>query len=311
MNGLIRLFSLSLIAIMALSACGGGYTPPPIPPPPADTTPPVTTLTTPDGGEGWGGTQNVTWTTTDANPGAVDIWLSSDSGGTYLTMIAMAVPDTGTYSWDTTTVADGATCRIQVTATDVPGNVGTPVESAADFSIDNIAPTIALTAPNGGEVWGGTQNVTWTTTDTNPGTVDIRLSSDSGASYPTVLGASASDTGTFAWDTTIVADAATYRIQVTPTDAAANVGTPAESAADFTVDNAPPTVLGIARYTDEDTNGTADAGDKLVIPFDRPVIVNGATDTDLTLPNTGNSFGIGATVAAGPGTSNVTVTLGA
>ena len=293
MNELIRLFSLSVIAIMALSACGGGYTPPPGPPP--DTTAPVTTLTTPDGGEGWGGTQNVTWTTMDASPGTVDIWLSSDSGGTYPTMIATAAPDTGTFSWDTTTVSDGATCRIQVTATDMPGNVGTPAESAADFSIDNTAPVVALTAPNGGENWGGTQNVTWITTDANPGTVEIRLSSNSGGSYPSVIAAAAPDTGTFSWDTITVADATTYRIQVTATDTMALVGTPAESGADFTVDNAPPTVSGFARYTDENTNGATDAGDKLVIPFDRAVTVNSATDTDFTLPVTGHSFGTGAT----------------
>ena len=226
-------------------------------------------------------------------------------------MIATAAPDTGTFSWDTTTVADGATCRIQVTATDTAGNVGTSAASAADFSIDNTVPTTALTAPNGGQAWGGIQNVTWTTTDANPGTVEIRLSSDSGGSYPTVLAAADPDTGTFSWDTSTVADAMTYRIQVTPTDTMALVGAPVESGADFTIDNSPPTVFGFVRYTDENTNGTADAGDKLVIPFDRPVTVNGATDADFTHSVTGDVFGTSATVAAGPGANEVTVTLGA
>jgi photosystem II stability/assembly factor-like uncharacterized protein len=102
---------------------------------------------------------------------------------------------------------------------------------------DGTLPTTNLTSPNGGETWSGTQTITWVTTDDNPGTVEIRLSNDSGASFPTVIALAAPDNGTYLWDTTTVADGAGYRIQIVPTDADGNVGTPAKSAADFSISN--------------------------------------------------------------------------
>ena len=67
---------------------------------------------------------------------------------------------------------------ISASTTDSAGNLSTPSASATDFAIDNTDPVISLTSPVGGEFLGGTQNVTWSTTDANPATVRIELSTD-------------------------------------------------------------------------------------------------------------------------------------
>jgi hypothetical protein len=156
---------------------------------------PTVTLTAPVGGETWSGTQNITWITNGDNPGTVVILLSSDSGATYPTSIATAAPDNGSYSWDTATIPNGSHYRVRIVPTDAARNVGLPAVSSADFSINNATTTVTLTVPLGGEVWSGTQQITWTNSDGSAGTVEIRLSSDFGDTYPTVIAAAAPDTG--------------------------------------------------------------------------------------------------------------------
>src|SRR3989338_7360132 len=77
------------------------------------------TLTDPTGGEEWRGTQTITWTsTTDINGGNnISILLSTNSGGSYTTLVSSISSALGTYSWDTTQsgaglLADGNTYRI-------------------------------------------------------------------------------------------------------------------------------------------------------------------------------------------------------
>ncbi|MCP4968724.1 MAG: VCBS repeat-containing protein, partial [bacterium] len=72
-----------------------------------------------------------------------------------------------------------------------------------------------------------------------------------------------------------------------------------------------PVVSGLAWFMDINGNASCDAGDQVVVQFDQPVVVNAAGGSDLELPVTGDSFGAGATVAAGPQSDEVTVTLGA
>ncbi len=98
-----------------------------------DFTDPVTTLTAPLGGETLAGMANITWTTVDANPDTVELLLSTDSGASYSMIVAAAAPDTGTFSWNTTSVADSPSLRIRITPTDRIGHVGEWHESLADF----------------------------------------------------------------------------------------------------------------------------------------------------------------------------------
>ncbi|MCP5020207.1 MAG: hypothetical protein GY930_00390, partial [bacterium] len=73
----------------------------------------------------------------------------------------------------------------------------------------------------------------------------------------------------------------------------------------------PPMVSGLAWFLDINGNASCDAGDQVIVPFNQAVVVNAAGGSDLELPVASDSFGAGATVAAGPEADEVTVTLGA
>jgi len=227
---------LSIVFILgALVNCGGGGGGGG-----GDTTPPNLDLTFPLGSEVISGTVSITWTTTDDNPGTVDILLSTDSGSSFATTITTTAPDNGSYSWNTGALADGAAYRIRIIPTDADNNTGVPGQSGADFSLDNTAPSVSITAPSGSDPLSSVFNVTWTTTDNNLGTVNITLSNDSGSSFSQVLASGLPDTGSYAWDTSAVADTTTYRLRIVATDAAGNTGGADQTSIDFVIDNTVP-----------------------------------------------------------------------
>jgi len=275
-----------------------------------DNSAPVVMLTAPVGAQVLDGSVDVTWTTTELHPGTVEVRLSSDGGASFGTVLASGIEDTGSLLWDTTAFADDLDYRLRVVATDAVGNPSAPADSTGDLAVDNTAPTIELTSPVGGEVFGDAQAITWTTTDDHPGTVEVRLSANSGASFDTVLANATPDTGAFAWDSSLFPEASTYRIRVTPTDAVGSPGASDESASDFTVAHVP-RISGPALFRDENANGRADAGDTLVVPFDRAVAVNGAIEADFELPVSGDTFGAAPVIAVGADPNAVVVTFAA
>jgi len=154
---------------------------------------PSITVTAPNGGESWtvGGNQNVTWTSVGVT-GTVEIDLSTDGGGTFPISLASATANDGTQSI-TVPNNPGTTCRVRVSDT----ATGAILDSSnANFTITT-APTITVTAPNGGETLnvGSNFNFTWTSGG-SPGNVDILLSTDGGGSFPITLIAGTADDGT-------------------------------------------------------------------------------------------------------------------
>ena len=71
-----------------------------------------------------------------------------------------------------------------------------------------------------------------------------------------------------------------------------------------------PHVVGVACFRDVNDNRVVDAGDELIVPFDRDVVVDQATASDFTLPVAGDSLGVGARVGPGSSASEVMLTLG-
>jgi len=275
-----------------------------------DNTAPVLVLSAPLGGELWGGVREVTWVTTDDNPGTVAILLSSDGGATYPTVVAAAAPDVDLYSWATSGQPDGTQYRLQLTATDLAGNAGVAVASTSNFELDNTVPLVSLTSPVGGESWGALQQVTWTTTDLHPSTVDLLLSTDSGATFTETIATDVPDTGSYDWQTGEAPDGTTLRVRVVATDGAGNDSDPSDSAADFTIRNV--RILGDAHYQDVNGNSVIDAGDQLYLLFDKNIDVSGsAGPSDLALAVAGDTLGAGATVTDGAENNSVLVTLGA
>ncbi|MCC7508454.1 MAG: hypothetical protein IT464_03650 [Planctomycetes bacterium] len=153
---------------------------------------PSITVTAPNGGENWsvGGNQNVTWTSVGV-PGTVDIHLSTDGGGSFPISLAAATANDGTQS---IVVPNNPSvqCRVRVRDTATGLILDT---SNANFTITT-APTITVTAPNGGEniSVGANLNVTWTSGG-SPGNVDIHLSTDGGGTFPIVLILNTADDG--------------------------------------------------------------------------------------------------------------------
>ena len=72
-----------------------------------------------------------------------------------------------------------------------------------------------------------------------------------------------------------------------------------------------PALSGTARYVDVDLDGQAGPGDRVILSFDAPVVVNDPSVTALELSVDGDSFGAGATLVTGPGSQEISVVLGA
>jgi len=186
---------------------------------------PTVAVLSPNGGESipTGSSTAITWTAADnVGVSTVDVDVSTDDGGTW-TNVATAIPNSGSTPWNvpnTPTTLGVA----RVTAHDASGNTGVAI-SATDFSIvDLVAPTLAVTSPNGGESYftTSTQSVTWNASD-NVGVdsvnVDYSLNGAGGPWLPVQHGLP--NTGTVSWDLpSTPSDSA--MIQVTAFDAALN-----------------------------------------------------------------------------------------
>lgn len=277
-----------------------------------DNTAPTVALLGPNGGDFVGTSGTITWQTTDANPGTVDIVASSDSGANFDIVVATGVTDTGTFNWNVSGLTEAATYRVRVTPTDLAGLTGAPATSSGDFTLDLTAPVVTLTAPNGGESLTGITNVTWTTTDANPGTVALSASIDSGGAFGTVIATDAPDNGTFAWSTATLPDTMTARLQIVATDLAGNVSAPDASDADFSAENL--RLINVGHYEDANGSGTIDGGDTVLIRFDKSINISGTAASDFELPVAGDTLGTGPMFTANAPLQDpdtILITLGA
>jgi subtilisin family serine protease len=131
-------------------------------------------------------------------------------------------------------------------------------------TFDHQGPTVALTAPAGGETWneGSIHNVTWNASDfSGVASVDLALSTDGGGIYGTPIATAIPNTGSYAW--TVPAGATTTaRVRVTAKDTWGNLAS-AFSAANFTiqaVDNVNPSIT-------LTSPGTVEAGTSANVAF--------------------------------------------
>lgn len=183
---------------------------------------PTVSLSQPDGGEVVSGNYEIKWSASDVDGDTVtlNIDYSSDSGSTW-NSIATGEANDGSFLWDTTSVADGTNYRIRLTASD--GSLTSSDVSSSDFEVRNSTanhpPTVTVTYPNGGETLSGNQNITWVASDPDGDTVSIKLeySADSGATWNTIASA-VSNSGSYQWDTSSVANGSSYEIRVTASD---------------------------------------------------------------------------------------------
>src|SRR5207244_3675917 len=167
-------------------------------------------VSSPNGGEAWivGATQAISWTTTGTIPN-VKLEYSTDGGVTYPNVVTASTAKTGSFSW---TIPDSISNTVRVRVSDVT-DAQTNDISDANFKIRG---NLTVSAPNGGEVWviGSAQTITWTSAGTIP-SVKLEYSKNNFATV-TLIAASVSNTGSFAW--TIPDDASTtVKVRVTNT----------------------------------------------------------------------------------------------
>ena len=110
-------------------------------------------------------------------------------------------------------------------------------EEASKSSSNRI---LSLIAPDGGEIWEGTQSIRWSATGSgwqSGDTLHVEYSADGGATWNTVSGGESVgyDLGSFAWDTMTVPSCPRYRVRLTCNQ---DGGVEDESQLDFTIHGA-------------------------------------------------------------------------
>ena len=154
------------------------------------------------------------------------------------------------------------------------GGTSSPVYLTVGGTPDTQAPVATVTSPTGGESWavGSTHNVTWTATDNNVvASVDLALSVDGGATFPTAIASGLANSGSYAW-TLPYTPSASARVRVTAHDGVGNFGADS-SHANFTL-------AGWTVTASTGTNGT-------ITPSGAVVVVDGATPAFTITPATG------------------------
>jgi len=154
---------------------------------------PGITITSPNGGEVWssGSQRTIYWSSTGIQ--SVLLEYSTDSGSTWNTIISSTTASNGYYNWNIPNVTSN---KCLVRATDISNNAYTDVSNSV-FSI--IAPTLAITYPNGGETFVASTNQTirWTSNGVSS-YVKLEYSINSGSTW-NVITSAASNTGSYVW----------------------------------------------------------------------------------------------------------------
>src|SRR5262249_23967497 len=122
--------------------------------------------------------------------------------------------------------ASGATKTITVFTPAPGGGTSNGQPLTINGTADTTPPTVTITSPVGGESWGaGTlHNIMWNAVDNIAvASVDLALSTDGGASFPTAIATGLSNTGTFAWTLPVVLTN-TARVRVLAHDGTGNIG---------------------------------------------------------------------------------------
>jgi hypothetical protein len=152
-------------------------------------------LTSPVGGESWlaSSSKNITWTSTGVTN--VKLEVSADGGSNWSTIIASTAAAANSYAW---TVPSTAGTNYKVRISDVDGKA-TAVTSGAFTVTTAVVPTLAITAPAASANWtvATSQNITWTSS--NVTTVKLEYSSDSAATWNTIVANTPASAGTYAW----------------------------------------------------------------------------------------------------------------
>ncbi|MCL6580024.1 MAG: carboxypeptidase regulatory-like domain-containing protein [Firmicutes bacterium] len=121
------------------------------------------------------------------------------------------------------------------------------------FTVPRSGPSVTLLRPAGGELWTGTETVSWSGSSPNgyPLTYDLLYSTDGGLTYGYL--ARGLDGTSFVWDTSTYPSSSSYRLRVVASD---GFETGQSTSGQFTVDNTPPTVAFVSPAEGDVLSGT-------------------------------------------------------
>jgi chitodextrinase len=231
-----------ILTAVARDAAGNRTTSPPVTVTVAngDPTPPTVSITAPAGGAAVSGTVTVAATASD-NVGVVGVEFRLDGA----TLGAEDTTSPYSVSWTTTTATNGSHTLTAV-ARDAAGN--TTTSSGVAVTVDNGAPSVAITAPTSGATVSGTVTVSANASD-NSGVVGVQFRVDG-----TNVGAEDTTSPySLSWSTTTVGDGA-HTLTAVARDAAGNTTT--SIGVTVTVDNSAPTVAITAPSSGATVSGT-------------------------------------------------------
>ena len=155
-------------------------------------------ITSPIGGEVWAeqSTQSVTWESSGNVGSSVKLEYSLDDGTTWQE-ISSSTPNDGEHPWTLPNLFDNATSslvRLNSTSSSFADSSGSA------FTILAEANFLALTSPNGGEVWAeqSTHDITWTSGGDVGDDLSIDYSIDNGSNWNQISALTPND-GSHAW----------------------------------------------------------------------------------------------------------------
>lgn len=168
------------------------------------------TVTAPNGGETWltGDVNSITWTSSNLAENVKIELNRSYPGATWETIIA-STPNTSSYAWAVTAPTSSAS-RVRIS-----GVTHTAVGDTSNANFTIGTRTVAVTSPNGGEIWsiGTSQNLTWTSSNlTGAVTLDLNRTYPAGGWENIATGVA--NSGSYAWTVTGPAST-TARVRLT------------------------------------------------------------------------------------------------
>ena len=130
------------------------------------------------------------WTSQDITN--VKIEYSTNNGSVWLEVVSSVPAASGSYSW-TIPNTPSTQCRVRVSD---EGNAAVNDVSDSAFTISGL---VTVIAPNGGEIWTGSDqhDITWTSQ--NITNVSIEYSTDNGSNWMSVISSTPASGGSYSW----------------------------------------------------------------------------------------------------------------
>ncbi|MEI7850149.1 MAG: Ser-Thr-rich GPI-anchored membrane family protein [Chloroflexota bacterium] len=181
------------------------------------------TVTSPNGGEAWlyGTTHMILWNDNLCENVRIELW----KGGSYFSLLTASTPSTGSFPWAiVNSIPAGSDYKIKIMSTALVAASTNLVYDFSDnnFTIGTANPCfVAITSPNGGEIWakGTTHLITWQENMTFP----VKIELWKGGIYKSLIVASTPGTGTYFWAIPMtIASGNDYKIKIMVISSAAS-----------------------------------------------------------------------------------------